>query len=103
MTVKWASCEPTPHGSASALCLSKHLDTLDEGMRSDDRLGDDEGVYNGSAFSDRSGCGKTSDVSRWVALHSRGKRYIEWVRIQSGWSLKERPDRGQMVVSDAVP
>ena len=72
-------------------------------MRSDDRPDDDEGVYNGSAFSDRSGCGKTSDVSRWIALHSRGKGYIEWVRIQSGWSLKERPDRGQIMVSDAVP
>ena len=65
MTVKWASCVPTPHGSASALCLSKHLDTLDEGMRSDDRLGDDEGFKN---FSDRSGCGKTSDMSVDVSL-----------------------------------
>ena len=98
MTVKWVSCESNLHDSASAFCLSKYLDTLNESMRSNDRLDDDEGVYDRSAFAGRRGCEKTSDVSRWVALHSRGKRYIEWVCIQARWSLKERPDRGQMAM-----
>ena len=44
------------------------LAPLDEGMRSDDRPDDGEGVYDGGAFASRHGWRKATGVSLLVSL-----------------------------------
>ncbi len=102
LTVKWVFYAPTPHDSVDAFCFSDQRRTSDEGMRSADRSDDDGGASDGSAFSGRRGCGRTSSVPLSAVLHNRGRKYIEWACIRWEWRPKDSAPGRRMAASDPV-